>query len=221
MYLSMGFMGGLVQRRLDRSRMTTNSQFNGGVFDPGSPDGETNLQTNYSYFDGTVGMSFNSQVGPNEDNNIFLGLAYHHFNKPQQVSFFGNPEIEMIPKWVVSGGARFSITDYGYFTIQADHSKQGPYTEIIGGVLYTWKLDDIEDPKYSFHAGASLRWKDAFIPVLKVEAAPLGIAVSYDVNISPLRTASQGRGGLELSLSYQKYIDRYNSSSDAVRCPKF
>ena len=33
-YISLGFMGGLVQRRVDQSKMTTNSQFDGTVFNP-------------------------------------------------------------------------------------------------------------------------------------------------------------------------------------------
>ena len=219
MYLSLGFMAGLVQRRLDRSRMTTNSQFDGTGFNPGLADGEGNLN-NYSYFDGSVGISFNSQLGSNEDNNIFTGLAYHHFTKPSQISFFGAPN-EMTPKWVGSLGARFNVNEYGYFTVQADHSVQGTYQETIGGTMYTWKLDDMDDPRYQFHGGAFLRWKDAFIPVVKMDVQPLSIAVSYDINISALKTASQGRGGLELSLTYQKYLDNYNSSREAVRCPKF
>jgi hypothetical protein len=220
MYLSLGFMGGLVQRRLDRSRMTTDNQFDGTGYNPGAGDGETFLNNNYSYFDASVGMSFNTQLGEYEDNNMFVGLAYHHLNKASAVSFYGAAN-EMTPKWVGSLGVRFGINDYGYFTIQGDYTKQGTYQETIGGALYTWKLDAMDDPKYLFNAGAFLRWKDAFIPVIKIETRPLAIAVSYDVNISTLRTASQGRGGLEVSLTYQKYLDRYNSSRDAVRCPAF
>jgi hypothetical protein len=216
----MGFMAGWVQRRIDRSRITSDSQFDGTGFNPGAADGENNLQNNYSYFDGSIGMSFNSQIGSNENNNIFLGFGYHHFNKPATISFYGAAN-EMTPKWVGSLGVRFGINDYGYFTIQGDHSKQGTYQETIGGALYTWKLDAIDDPKYQFHAGAFLRWKDAFIPVIKIESSPLALAVSYDVNISPLKTASQGRGGMEISLTYQKFIDRYSSSKDAIRCPTF
>src|SRR6201991_2500291 len=33
-YLSVGFMGGLVQKTIDRSKMTTNNQFDGSAFNP-------------------------------------------------------------------------------------------------------------------------------------------------------------------------------------------
>jgi type IX secretion system PorP/SprF family membrane protein len=219
-YISMGFMGGYVQRRFDAGKMTTNSQYNGTAHDGTLPSGEMSSPS-YSYIDGSAGISFNSQLGENEDNNIFIGLAYHHFNRPKKISFYSDNKVEMVPKWVGSAGIRMNVSAYSFLTLEADHTMQGAYVETLGGALYSVKLDGAEDPRYIFHAGAYLRWKDALIPVVKLEFKPLAIAVSYDANISRLKTASNGRGGFEISLTYQKYSDRYNSSKDAARCPRF
>ena len=221
MYLSLGFMGGWVQRSIDRSKITTNSQYDGTGFNPGLSTGETFPRNSYSYLDGSVGMSFNTQVGENVDNNIYLGIGYHHFNKATKVSFYGNPNYEMIPKWVGSLGVRMNINEYSFFTLLADYSKQGSFTETMAGALYSWRLDDIENPKYLLHIGTFLRWKDALIPVAKIEFKPVSVSVSYDANLSQLKTASKGRGGFELALTYQKYLERNNSNTDAVRCPRF
>lgn len=220
-YLSLGFMGGWVQRSIDRSKVTTNSQYDGTGFNPGLSDGESFPRNSYSYLDASVGMSFNSQIGENTDNNIYLGAAYHHFNKATKVSFYGNPNYEMVPKWVGSLGLRMSVNEYSFFTLYGDYSKQGTYTEAMGGALYSWRLDEIEDPKYILHGGVLLRWKDAVIPVAKLDFKPFSVAVSYDANISQLKSASRGRGGYEISISYQKSLDKYNHSDDAVRCPRF
>lgn len=220
-YLSLGFMGGWVQRRIDRSKITTNSQFDGTGFNPGLADGETFPRSSYSYLDASVGVTFNSQVGQNEDNNIYVGLAYHHFNKATKVSFYGNPNYEMIPKWVASLGVRMNMTDYSFFTLYGDYSKQGPHTETIGGALYSIKLDDMDDPRYVIHGGAFMRWKDALVPTAKLDFLPMSISVSYDINLSQLRTASQGRGGFEMGLTYQKSLDRNNKSRESLRCPSF
>jgi hypothetical protein len=166
-------------------------------------------------------MSYNSQIGENPDNNIYVGAAYHHFNKATKISFYGNPNYEMVPKWVGSFGLRMSVNEYSFFTLYGDYSKQGTYTETMGGALYSWRLDDIEDPKYILHGGVLLRWKDAVIPVTKLDFKPFSVAFSYDANISQLKAASRGRGGYEVSISYQKSFDRNNSSADAVRCPRF
>jgi type IX secretion system PorP/SprF family membrane protein len=217
MYLSLGFMGGIVQRKFDRSKMTTNNQWNGNTWDPGASDGEMFGNNGYTYVDGAVGASFNSQVGSNEDNNVFVGLAYHHFNKASKISFNGDADKAMMPKYVMSAGFRMSVSEYAYATFHGDYSIQGPHTEGIIGALYTFKLDDPIEPQYLFHAGAFIRLKDAFIPVLKMEKKPFAVAVSYDANLSQLKTASRGQGGFELSLSYQIYLNRERS----ILCPKF
>jgi type IX secretion system PorP/SprF family membrane protein len=221
MYLSLGAMGGLVQRKIDRSKMTTNNQFDGTNYNGSASTGETFPNASYSYFDGSVGMSLNSQIGANAENNIYLGLAYHHFNQAKRINFYSASNIEMMPKWVASAGIRINTTDYNYYTIEADYTKQGPYSEVLGGILFSRKLDTPDDPKYLVHGGAYLRFNDAIIPVAKLEKRPLSLAISYDINISKLKTVSNGRGGFEVSISYQKFLDRDNSVKNAVRCPTF
>ena len=221
MYLSAGFSAGIVQRKIDLSKITTNSQFNGSSYDPTLSNGETFSNAGYLYFDGSAGISFNTQIGENADNNIFFGAAYQHFNKSAKVSFYNSSNLELVPKIIFSAGVKMSVNDYTYLTFHADYSKQGVNTEMIGGMLYSLKLDDPTEPHNIISGGAFIRWNDAIIPVVKFDMKPLTFAFSYDVNISALKTASQGRGGFELSLSYQKYFDRNNSSRDAVRCPRF
>ena len=213
-YLSLGFMGGWVQRRFDPSKMTTNSQYDGGGI------GENLTSAQYSYLDGSVGMSYNSNLNANPDNNFFLGVAYHHFNKPT-TSFFNNNKIQLDPKWVFSGGLRFGVTEYAYMTIQADHSMQGNYIETVGGALYGLRIGaDPDAPSYTVHAGGFLRWNDALIPVVKIDYSPFSVAVSYDVNISKLKPSSYGRGGFEVSVSYIG-LRKKNSSLDYSKCPRF
>ncbi|MEQ1677170.1 MAG: PorP/SprF family type IX secretion system membrane protein [Chitinophagaceae bacterium] len=211
-YLSLGFMGGWVQRRFDPSKVTTNSQYdNGGI-------GENFSNTQYNYLDGSVGMSFNSNLDNNAGNNFFIGAAYHHFNRPK-TSFYRNSNIELHAKWVFSGGLRFGVSDNAYMTIQADHTTQGGFTETVGGAMYGLKLgEDPDNPIYIIHAGAFLRWDDALIPVVKLDYNPFSVAISYDVNISKLKPSSYGRGGFELSISY---VGFRKDKGEYLLCPSF
>jgi len=214
-YLSLGVMAGVVQRRLDRSKMTTNSTYDG------LGDGETFVNNQYLYMDGAVGLSFNSQLNANPENNFFIGVAYHHFNKPKN-SFYRDQAAELDPKMIGSAGIRFSVTPVSYITLQADYSRQGQFTEVIGGALYGMKLgDDWENAKYTIHGGAFMRLNDAFIPVLKLDYNPFSVSLSYDINLSKLKTSSYGRGGFELGISYVGFTKRENSSIDATLCPRF
>lgn len=214
-YLSLGFMGGPVQRRFDRSKMTTNSMYDG------LGDGETFIDPKHTYMDASVGMSYNAQMNENEENNFYVGLGYHHFTRPKN-SFYRNASEELVPKWVASAGIRFSVTPASYVTIQADHSLQGKFQETVAGALYGIKIGpDLDKPAYTLHGGAFMRWNDAMIPVIKMDYAPFSVALSYDINISKLKTSSYGRGGFELSISYIGFLDRDNSTLNAVNCPRF
>lgn len=216
-YVSIGFIGGLVSRSLDRSKVTTNNQYDGFGYNGSLPDGEY-FASNYSYFDAGVGMSYNSSLGDNDENNYFIGLAYHHFNRPVN-SFYRS--LQHMPRWVASGGIRTTMGDFAYLTFNADFSMQGPFKELIGGAMYSRKFGDFETPDYIVHLGGYLRWEDAIIPVVKLDYHPFSIGFSYDMNISQLRTSSQGRGGFEISLSYIGFLNTNGSTKDVLRCPRF
>lgn len=220
MYLSVGFMGGLVQKSIDRSKITTNNQYDGNAYNPALANGESFADAGYKYFDGSFGASFNTSFGQDQQNSLFTGIAYHHFNRPSN-AFYRNQSVALNPKYVVSAGVKWNVDDYTAFTLQADYSKQGGTKEIIGGALYSYKLGEPDEPAYTLYGGLFLRWADALIPVLKMDYHPFSIALSYDVNISPLKTTSQGRGGFELSVSWIGFLDRDNSSRDKVLCPRF
>jgi type IX secretion system PorP/SprF family membrane protein len=219
-FLSLGFMGGLIRKSLDVTKMTTNNQYNGG-WNPTGSTGETFAVPNFSTWDASMGMSYNTAFGTNGANSLFIGAAYHHLNKPKN-SFYRDATTQLNAKYVFSAGVKWVIDDYSYFTLQADHSQQGNQKETVAGGMYSINPGQfVDDANYVLHVGGFLRWKDAFIPVVKVDMRSISVALSYDVNVSQLRTASQSRGGFELSLSYIGFLDRDNAVRDQVMCPRF
>jgi len=214
-YLSAGFMAGIVQRGLNRSKMSTSNSYNNGS------DGETTLNPQYSYFDGSAGLSFNTQLGENEMNNLVLGAGYHHFSKPKS-SFFNDPTIRVQAKWVYSADVKLALNESAFVTIHNDYVRQGTYSEILNGMLYGLKIGPYTDqPDYVIQAGAFLRWGDAVIPVIKLDYRPFSVSLSYDINTSSLASTTGGRGGYEFGIKYIGFLDRDNSSVNAVRCPRF
>ena len=214
-YLSVGFMGGYVQRRLDRSKVTTNSTYDTGG------DGEDALIPQFSYIDGSAGISFNTQLGDNPENNLVLGAALHHFIRPK-ASFYNNATVVINPKWVFSADVKFGLTGTSYLTLYNDYVQQGSYSEKLTGALFSQKIGDYTDePDFTIGAGGFLRWNDAFIPTFQLTYKPFLLSMSYDVNVSRLSGTSYGQGGYELSLAYVCFLDRDNSSANAVLCPRF
>lgn len=220
-YLSLGFMGGLVQRRIDRSKVTTNNQYDANGYNPSLPDGEILANNGYSYADGSIGMSFNSSIASRVQDNYYLGIACHHLNRPKN-SFYKNPAIELNPKWELSGGMKLTAGETSFITLYANYTKQGAYNETLAGALYGYKIgDDPDNPDYIVQFGAMVRVKDAFIPMIKLDYKPFSLVCSYDANLSSLKTGAIGANALEISLSYAAFADRYNSSKNAVMCPRF
>jgi type IX secretion system PorP/SprF family membrane protein len=215
MYLSVGFMGGYVQRKIDRSKITTNSTYEG------LGDGEDALIPTYGYWDGSAGLSLNTQLGDNQDNNLVLGAALHHFIRPKS-SFYNNAAVAINPKWVFSADVRFGLNEQAYLTMHNDYLQQGSYSEKLTGIIYTHKIGAYTDePDFTIGAGGFLRWGDAFIPTMQLAYKPFALSMSYDVNVSKLAATTYGQGGYEMSLTYVGFLDRDNSSANAVLCPRF
>jgi type IX secretion system PorP/SprF family membrane protein len=222
-FLSLGFSYGFFQRSFDAGKITTNSQYQGGQYVPSASIGENFSRTGYTKFDGSVGLSYNAQVGANADNNLYIGAAYHHFNKPN-VSFFSANDISLAPKFNFNAGIKIATDDYGFINIQADHSTQDVYKETLIGALYSYNLTQDPDDKGRFiHGGLMMRLGDAIIPVVKVDMQPFTIGVSYEALINGLRAASRSVGGFEVTLSYVGWRKngRMTDEERRISCPKF
>lgn len=217
-YLSLGFMGGWVQKRIDYSKITTNNQYYDENWNAAAPTGEYFTDPTIGYWDGSVGMNFNTSLGSEYKHMFFIGAAYHHINRPK-TSFYKNAAIELQPKYVFSTGLKYVIDDFQSFTLHQDVFIQGSSREIIGGGWYSHILGDFpDDPAYVLHGGLFIRYRDAVVPVVKMDIRSFSITLSYDINTSPLKTASQLRGGFELGLTFKSFT-KNSSSRDRVLCP--
>jgi hypothetical protein len=68
--------------------------------------------------------------------------------------------------------------------------------------------------------GAMYRFADALIPVVRVTYNKLAIGVSYDVNVSTLKPASNMAGGLEVTVFHTGDF-RDKGMAKKMVCPKF
>jgi hypothetical protein len=79
----------------------------------------------------------------------------------------------------------------------------------------------MDDP-VNFYAGLWARFTrnttDAVIPYVGLDYSNFNLGVTYDVNVSSLRTGSQSRGGIEISLIY---IKKPSDGHKGVPCPRF
>ncbi len=219
MYLSAGLMGGPVMQRFDPSKLSFDDQFVHGSYSPANPTKQVFTNTGFTYWDIAAGLNFSSVAG--EDTRFYIGAGLFHFTKPK-VAFQKQYDIVLNPKWVINAGLSKPISEENKIIFYADYFMQGGARLIQGGLLLSHDFIEVsEDQKIAVSGGMFYRYKDALIPVIKLDYNKLGLGINYDVNISKLKTASQYRGSLEITLSYKGYSSNQNSSVNKVRCPVF
>lgn len=220
-YLSVGFTGGYIQRSIDFSKATFSSQFNGSSYDPLTGSGENMNNTMIQNYDLGAGISINSSAGENNTINYYIGAAAYHVTKPKHSFNADNAFIRLDTKWQGNLGFKCAINQQVTLTLHSNYSRQGTYQEIIFGGLVGWRSPLEKANGFSIYAGLFGRLNDAMIPTTKIDYQRYSVTVSYDVNTSGLRPASDGAGGFEMTLTVRGKYNRVLQSSSQVRCPHF
>lgn len=165
-----------------------------------------------SYIDFNAGILYNGST--NDKNNFYAGVSMYHINRPKQ-SFTGAFFI-LNPRTTIHAGGYFPVGESSTIHVSGLLSMQGKASEALIGGAYQFVVAEDERPT-SVYFGSWLRLNDAFIPYAGLEFGSFRIGASYDINTSSLKTASNGRGGMEISLIYIKK----DPDSKAINCPKF
>ncbi len=166
-----------------------------------------------NYIDVNAGVLYNGSTS--DRNNFYFGVSMYHINRPRQ-DFTGAQYI-LNPRTTIHGGGYFPIGQNSTLHLSALQMFQGGASEtMLGGAIQLMANPDVAKPS-SLYFGSWLRFNDAVIPYLGLEFDDFRLGITYDYNTSSLKTASQNRGGIEISLIY---IHR-PSTDRPVNCPKF
>lgn len=222
-YLAAGFDIGAAQRSIDFTKAQYGSQHDGqGGFDPTLP-GEALDKDNFIFADVNVGLLWFSVL---DKNNFYIGAAYSHLNQPNQ-SFSNDRLVPLSNKITAHAGGELALKNNLSLVPGVVMFKQGPAFELNVGSSAKFITQKAKDFEQSFQFGAWVRFANHFEKTFTTDAVIVssrfdfnqyGIGLSYDLNISSLRPASNGNGAFELSLIYN-FCD--GSSRRGVYCPTF
>jgi type IX secretion system PorP/SprF family membrane protein len=216
-FISLAIMGGPVRQHFDAAKLRFDDQYVNGAYSVSNATRQQFGSSGFTYWDASVGVSYKTSISNNV--SMYVGGGLFHITEPP-VAFTKEYDVRLNRKWGLNGGLSAWINNMDKFVFYADYFMQGGNRMIQGGGLYTHYFDERgEEANLSIAVGGALRWKDAFIPIIKLNTRQVGIGLSYDVNISKLTTASQFRGGFELSLSYIGLWKRLAESLEKVECP--
>jgi type IX secretion system PorP/SprF family membrane protein len=217
--IGIGFQGTYSNKRLDGTKLNFLDELdqNGGWTLP-SEETIDNRQVNVSHFDFSIGALYNGSS--DGYNNYYIGASAYHLNKPKE-SFTGDLYYQLSSRITVHAGGAIPLADRTRtLYLSGLFSRQAGATNIVGGAAVGFLVNGDEENPTSFYAGAWGRVNnvnDAIIPYVGLEFGGFRLGASYDVNVSTLKTASQSRGGIEISLIYIKRPPGYKE----VPCPRF
>ena len=227
-YLSFGFEGGLAQRSIDfiNLRWGTQHDGNGGYNGDLNSQETTFDQPNFLFADLGAGILWFSVF--DENNNLYVGGAYHHLNRANQ-SFDSNNQDFIYSRFTGHVGGEFELAPRFGLVPGIIAMKQGPSFQLNSGTSFKFLLGSGRGKFSNYQAFQLGGWvrisnkvqsgilTDAFILSPRFDYNQFSLGFSYDINVSALRPASNNNGAFEFALVY-KFC---GNERRGVYCPNF
>ncbi|MBA4198380.1 MAG: hypothetical protein C0459_12590 [Chitinophaga sp.] len=212
--LSIGAGFGLINKRIDVSKLTFDGQWNGKFFDITVPNNEPFNYTSVYYTDLQIGLNYAAFISDNL--YINAGAAAYHLNRPSEsffaasvakaiveprLNFFLNAQIKLGNLWIVNPNIYVSSMSTSLETVlgfNANRNLSGDgNSQLILGLYY--------------------RNKDAVIPVIGYQLSDYKITFNYDATISSLGTYNATQGAYEVSLIKSGV---WGGGDKSIKCPR-
>lgn len=193
--LGIGYQYTLTTKRADYTKFLFSRQFTPNGFDQSLPTGEPINGFTLNYSDYATGLLY-SGMNYNE-HNWYLGASYYHFTKPNE-SISGEVN-RLEPRLTLHGGYNFPLSELKRIYFSGLYMKSAINEEKTGGAILESTLNS-QEYETRVLTGLYYRWAESVIPFVGINTGNFQIGLSYDINISTLKTATETRGGFEMSL---------------------
>lgn len=198
-FTSFGIQPSFTQQSLNYGKLTFDNQFDGDVFNSGIPPAEIFSNDKFVNFDLAVGLTY--LYKPSDRFYLGGGLSIHHLLKPSY-SFYESSDARLPVKTSVDVRSSIGITEKMFLMPAILFSSQDKFRETVPGVNLKFIMNEKPGRRINLYAGLFARTGDALIPMIGLDYNELNLGISYDVNTSDLKRASNSRGGYEIALTY-------------------
>ena len=222
------FHGGLgvelVNKSVDYNKLVFGDQWDGEIF--GDPTEELPETQSLFYLDISLGGAVTYFRGKTK---YFLGVAVSHINQPNE-SFYEITN-NLKRSYNFHGGLETKLSPRIYIKPQFLYKDEVLNTEFMLGANCSMEAGK---KGLILYYGLWYRNKEDIIPTVGFLKKRFKFILSYDVDVSALKTTSASKGGLEISLTYNynysnsrdlKRLERKKKSkklgTKAISCPKF
>jgi type IX secretion system PorP/SprF family membrane protein len=211
--LSAGIYGGFGQRSIDQEGMQWDNQYDGvSGFDPTLASNETFTFQSFGYIDFGFGMNWSlshnsTNMSSNDGFKTNVGFSISHVNRPS-FEFLNNTDERLNMRIAAHAKALIGLSGTNTALVPSILVQfQGTQKEILPGMMVRYTLR--EQSKYTgfindayLSLGGYYRTSDAVIANAMIELNDFAIGLSYDINVSKLSNATNGKGGFEIALRY-------------------
>lgn len=202
--LTVGLSVGFIYKSTRKDKLTFDSQYSNGNFDPDKPSGEVFNKNSVFMPDVNFGFSYSGQY--NRGKIVpFAGFSIFHITNPKE-SLLATGSARLPMRFVTNAGCTFYVADNVSVEPKALYMMQGKSKEINFGVGSSYMFDARNN--IIFNGGIYYRNKDAAIINLGFEYKSILYQFSYDVNTSPLKQFTKSKGSYEFGITF---IDRGKS----------
>lgn len=210
--VTLGLQGGYAQKNVDvnNPNLRWESQYVNDVYTQTLGSGETVGYEPFNFADFSVGASWNygsdeSAIFKNNKFRANAGVAYHHLNRPKLQYHIAE---KLYSKMVAHGGLYLGLMNSNMALLPSViYWQQGNLRETNFGTMLRYTL--VESSKYTgimkesaLYLGGYYRLGDAIIPSMMIDFSSFTLGVTYDINVSKLKAATNARGGMEISLRF-------------------
>ena len=215
--LSGGFGIGMVNKRVDLTKLTFNDQWNGQFFDSKLSSNEPFVYSSVYYFDLQAGVNYAYFAS----DNVYLnaGFSVSHLNHPKESFYASDNLVDQLPfRYTAFLNSNIKIQNLWILNPNLYVSKMSTAWEIVGGMNASRNLSG--DGTNQLILGLYYRSNDALIPMVGYQLNDLKITVNYDATISSLGAYNGTNGAYEISIIKSGIYGSGVKSTKATKCPK-
>ena len=198
-----GLQLGFSVRSVNFNRFTFDNQYTGRVFDPNLSTGEDFERNSLTHLN--LGTGFGLEHRLSSTDKIEIGLSAMNLNNPNLS--FDNQAARLDVRTNFYIISQFQLNDQLSLLPSLLWTSQDKYREFLLGSELRYRFEN-QSSFSNLYGGLFMRTGDALLFTAAIDYDNWNLGLSYDVNISELQTASNRRGGLEISVTYifKKYI---------------
>jgi type IX secretion system PorP/SprF family membrane protein len=195
--VSFGMNIGFCRVGFDYSKMTFDNQYDGLGYNKGRSTGEQFNRTSRNFVDFSFGSVI--QYIHEHKHRFTYGIAVQHLSSPV-ITYQGNDFSRLDYKFTNCLSYSSPIKENTDIIAEALVTNQGKNFELIPHVSLKYYMDPSENK--AVLGGLCFRTKDALVARIGYHYKTLQSGLSYDINVSRFRAATNLRGGFEIFVNY-------------------